>query len=162
GVLIPHLSRALGIMFRLRDAELKVASSRAALDRLESGVVLIGAKRSAVFANRTAQRLLTQAEGLRLRADMRGASYLVADRPEIQAAFDRALDQCLDPEALEVAHFSKALRIDRPAGSLLLQCSALTPDAQFGTGADRPRAIVFISDPATRLRLDPALMKQLY
>lgn len=43
GLLIPHFSRALGVMMRLRDAEFRVAASLAALDRIHSGIVLFAA-----------------------------------------------------------------------------------------------------------------------
>ena len=65
-ILVPHLSRSLGIMFRLRDAELRVAATLAALDRLAAGIVLIGARRVVVFPNLSARRILADEDGLRL------------------------------------------------------------------------------------------------
>ncbi len=75
-VLIPHLSRALGIMFRLRDAEHKVASSLAALDRISSCIVLFDGVGSVIFANRTALRVLEREDGLRLRSGPGGQAIL--------------------------------------------------------------------------------------
>ena len=37
--LLPHLSRALGVMYHLRDSEFRVAASLHALDRIPAGVV---------------------------------------------------------------------------------------------------------------------------
>lgn len=42
-LLVPHFSRALGVMLRLRDAEFRVAASLAALDRIASGILLFAA-----------------------------------------------------------------------------------------------------------------------
>lgn len=162
--ILPHLSRALGIMFRLRDAEMRVAASLAALDRLSSGVLLFGARKEVCFANRAAQDMLAAGDGLRLRADARGTTRLEAAGIDGQRALGAALEACLAPETLEVAHFSRALTLKRASGrdAYLLQVSALPHANEFGSGSQPPRAIAFLSDPARPARVDEALLRRLY
>lgn len=57
-LLLPHISRALGVAQRLRGADLKVAACLTALDKLQAGVLLIGRNRAVSFANRAARHLL--------------------------------------------------------------------------------------------------------
>ena len=163
-ILVSHLSRSLGIMFRLRDAELKVAASLAALDRLNAGVVLFGARRAVLFANRAARSILGEEDGLRLRATPQGASFLAAESSGTQLAVDTALDQCLDPEVLEVGHFSQAVRIERSSGraACTLNVSALPLQNEFGSGPERPLAIGFLNDPAEPVKVDEELLRRLY
>lgn len=163
-LVVPHLSRALGIMYRLRDAELRVAASLAALDRLASGVLLIGPQREVCFANRAARDMLAEEDGLRLRAGVKGPTWLAAGAPDAQRALDAALEQSLAPDSLEVAHFSRALRIERPSGrpAYALQVSALPEANEFGSGPQPPRAIAFLADPARQAQPDAALLRTLY
>src|SRR5688572_9804396 len=67
GLTINHPSRALGAMYRLRDAELRVAASRAALNRIASGVLLFGERGNVVYANDSALSLLKNGGGVTLR-----------------------------------------------------------------------------------------------
>ena len=66
-ILMPHLSRSLGVMQRIRSTELTMATSLAALDRLPSGVVLVDVHGEVTFANRAARRMLESGDGLRLK-----------------------------------------------------------------------------------------------
>jgi len=163
-LIVPHLSRALGIMYRLRDAELRVAASLAALDRLAAGVLLIGARREVCFANRAALAMLAAEDGLRLRADARGSSWLAAGSPGAQRALEAAIDQCLAPDCLDVPHFSRALSVERPSGrtAFTLQVSALPEANEFGCGPRSPRAIAFLADPARQAQPEASLLSELY
>ena len=55
-ILLPHLSRSLGVMTRLRNLELKAVAGLAALDRLSAGVLLFDARGRLSFANQAARR----------------------------------------------------------------------------------------------------------
>ncbi len=166
GLLIPHISRALGIMFRLRDAELKVASTLSGFDQLATGVVLLGANGAVVFANRAARRVLQMEDGLRLRAGTGagGQTWLAAEYPDAQQALNAAITQCVDPGAIEVPHFANAVRINRPSGggAFTLNFSALPEQNEFGSGADHPSAIVFLNDPDKPVEVDAEVLKRLY
>ncbi|MFN7571304.1 MAG: helix-turn-helix transcriptional regulator [Betaproteobacteria bacterium] len=163
-ILMPHLSRALGVMFRLRDSELRVAASLAALDRLSSGVILIGAQRTVEFANRAARGSLAEEDGLRLRQEATGKTRLVAASTGAQRGLDAALDQCLDPTVVEVPHFSQVVSVPRSSGraAYVLNVSALPATHEFGSGAGQPRAIAFLTDPVDPVRVNRAALQRLY
>jgi DNA-binding CsgD family transcriptional regulator len=167
-ILLPHLSRALGIMYRLRDADLKAAASLAALDRLASGVILFGPRRTVLFANRAARQALGGEDGLRLRQTALGQTHLAAGTPVEQQALDTALNLCLGPNTVEVPHFSQVIRIKRASvkaagpSAWTLNLSALPLANEFGSGDQRPLAIAFLNDPHTPMQIDDALMRRLY
>jgi DNA-binding CsgD family transcriptional regulator len=163
-ILIPHISRALGIMFRLRDAELKVAATLAGFDRLASGVILLGNQGNVIFANRAARRVLQLEDGLRLRAAAQGRTFLAANAMDDQRALNAAIKQCTEPDGVVVPHFSNALRINRPSGlaAYTLNVSALPEQNEFGAGADRPCAIGFLNDPQEPVKVEAEVLNRLY
>jgi DNA-binding CsgD family transcriptional regulator len=164
-LLVPHISRALGVMQRLRDADLKLAASLAALDKMPVGVLLIGRNETVVFVNRAAQRVLQREDGLRLRAT--GGStqtLLAASNSADQQALNAAIRQRIQPNVVDVPHFSSAVRIERPSGApaYTLNFSALPEQNEFGSGADRPCAIGFLNDPEEPVKVDAEALKRLY
>ena len=62
--LMPHLHRALQVHRRLADAQSLADGSTSALDRLAHGVLLLDASGRVMLANRTAQELLREHDGL--------------------------------------------------------------------------------------------------
>jgi PAS domain-containing protein len=62
----PHLRRAAQMQVRLMRAELQHAGLVEAMDRLADGVMLLGADGRMLHANRAAQELLREGDGLRL------------------------------------------------------------------------------------------------
>lgn len=166
GLILPHLSRALGVMFRLRDAEFKVASSLAALERLPSGMLLFGRDGDVVFANCAAQSMLDQEDGLRLRSrsGMRDSADLLAEGANLQNLLDEAIREAVTPDIFSTRHFSRAVAVPRPSGKspFALNFSSLPAQNEFGVGSDSPRAIAFLSDSATPVRLNVDLLKSTY
>lgn len=165
-LLIPHVSRAFGVLYRLRDADLKLAATRAALDRLGSGIVLLDPRGGVVHANRAARRALDEADGLALRAPRPGSSErrLSAEAPRVLADLEAAIADCLRPTALEAPHFSKTLSVPRSSGraDLVLQFAPLPPANPFGDDRGQARAIVFITERDSPIELDHALLARLY
>ena len=156
-LLVPHLSRALGVMYRLRDAELKIAASRAALDRLSSGVLLLDRVGRVTHANRKAARLLEEKDGVAM-----GEGLLVADaaaRNRWRQIFGSALAQAF----ADTPHFADSVSVPRASGrrALVLQVAPLPTSSSFGFTSDAA-AIVFILDPDGDARLDGAAMRDLY
>jgi DNA-binding CsgD family transcriptional regulator len=160
-LLIPHLSRALGVMFRLRNAEMKIAASRSALDRLSSGIVLVDAHRDIVFTNRAAQRLFAARDGLTLAPGSSSRERLAAATPAKTAEIDRALGAALAPVRAQLPHFSVGIRVPRPSGKapVVLNVSSLPADNGFGDGAC---AIVFLTDSCEAPRISQALLRRIY
>jgi len=164
-LILPHISRALGVMLKLRNAEFKLVASYAALDRIGSGVLLVGGDRSVLFANRAAKNILADDDGLSLCKQGAGAlGRLFSGNMETQAAIDTALSNAIEPMAQAVPHFAQSVRVRRPSGQLpyALQFSSLASNNEFGQGRDAPQVIIFISDPAQEIQVDPELLRKIY
>lgn len=165
-LLLPHLSRSVGVMTRLKGAEFKVAASLAALDRLSAGVLLLDRNGAVTFANRSATIMLDQEKGLRLhsRADKPSLAFLKVDDPELREALAAAIRSAIDPDILTTAHFGRHLAIQgKLEGSpYVMQFSSLPVQNEFGHGEHRPRAIVFLTDTAEPIRFNADLLRQTY
>lgn len=150
-LVMPHVSRSLGVMQRLKGADFKVAASRAALDLLKSGVFLVGESGEVLFANRCAMRILCDEDGLRLqrRSGIRRVDMLMATDPQAQQALTSALRETISPDILTTPHFTRTISVSRPSfrTPYALSFSSLPLENEFGSGSDTPRAIVFLSDP---------------
>ena len=156
-LLVPHLSRALGVMYRLRDADLKLAVSLAALDRLVVGVVLLDGGGRIAHANREATRILDERDGL----TRNGGFAFAAESARTQWA--RVLPSLFDRSVSTVPHFSDAVGVPRPSGRapLVLQAAPLGATHAFAAPAEAV-AVVFITDPDRRTELDMAALRDLY
>lgn len=168
GLLVRHLSQALGAVLRLRDQEFRLATSLQALDRLHTAVLLLGPRGNVLFANRNALRLLKQADGLALRsgnplADALG--WLQASRAGEQAALDRELRAALANDPLRPAHFAHGTLIRRtgtPSGLTVHAVPVAQVNSALWCRSLMPGALVFITDPQAVPRLDPAVMQRIY
>lgn len=164
-LLLPHLSRAMGIMFRLREADHQTAATLAALDRLHVAVLLIGSDGHIVFANRAANRILDEQDGLRLHKPpgARGMR-LIAENTGVQARIDRSICQCLGKEVFGVSHFGADLTVPRPSGrpAFALRFSALPETHEFGQGIPDPRAVAFLSDASESIATPPDVLGTLF
>ena len=165
-ILIPHLSRSLGVMTRLRDAELKTAASQAALDRLNTGVLLFDARGLVTFANRAARNILGDEDGLLLKYRLGDSvlGELVAEKRRSQEALACAIRNVVSPDILHASFFSHAVSVSRPSRrqDYVLNFSALAERNEFGTGSNAPRAIAFITDCAEPIKLDKELLRKTY
>lgn len=165
-LLLPHLSRSLGVMQRLRSTELTLATSLAALDRLSSGVLLLNRQGSVTFANQVAQRIVNAGHGLRLRqqGDQAGQSELIGETAAASKAIKDAVNATLSVSPYATQHFSKSVTIahtSRPS-NYVLQFSALGSHNEFGGDGNSFAAIIFISDGADRIAIDPAALQDIY
>lgn len=165
-IVMPHISRALGVMAKLRDADLKVAANLSALDRVASGVLLFNAQGAVTFANSAARRILEAEDGLQLRHhhDTSSTGFLAAGDRKTQDALFRAIEGAISPDIMNIEHFSRAVPVPRPSGrqAYTLNFSSLGMQNEFGTGTDAPCAIAFLTDSAEPIRLDHELLKRTY
>jgi DNA-binding CsgD family transcriptional regulator len=159
GLLLPHLSRALAVMLRLRRAEHLAAASTGALDALSCGVALLDRQGRIVHANQRAESIWRAADGLR----RDGLGHIAIDGAAARRAWQAALQATLD-EAGRVAHFSEALNVPRGSGpgSYLLQLSRLSIGDRFGPLAGDACVIVFITDSERRQEPDATVLMRLY
>ncbi|WP_343587054.1 helix-turn-helix transcriptional regulator [Herbaspirillum sp.] len=160
----PHLSRSLGVMHRLRSTELTLATSQAALDRLASGVLLLDAAGTVTFTNHAAQRMLADRDGLRLHrhSHQAGLGNLMAETVSASKAIGDAIAATLRIDPYATPHFSKSLTVPHLSSPAryVLQFSALGSHNEFGGSAFA--AIVFITDDANKIAIDPAVLQQAY
>lgn len=165
-IVLPHVSRAFGVMAKLREADLKISANLAALDRVATGVLLFNAHGAVTFANRAARRILEDDDGLQLQC-RQGSSSLgdlaAVDRRTRDDLF-RAIQGAISPDLLNTRHFSRAVLVPRPSGrqEYTLNFSTLAAQNEFGTGTEAPCAIAFLSDSAEPIRLDGELLKRTY
>lgn len=164
GLLLPHISRSLGLMMNLRGAEMRLACSHAALNRLHVGVVLMAADESITFANHAAERVFRQADGIAVRDAMNSGKLRLsiwhdASREALRLALRAALDR-----QIRVTHFNEKVYVSRPSGrsTYSIQLSSCTDvwAAEHSVGA--PCAVLLIVDPEDRHHIDPAVLCQLY
>ena len=165
-LVLPHLSRSLGVMQRLRTAELSMASTLAALDRLSSGVMLIDESGEVAFANRSARRMLEDGDGLRLRklTNTAGLGDLIANDATSSKAIGEAISATLNRDPYGTPHFSNCVTVPRTSGvaSYALQFSALGEHSEFGAASGAYAAITFIADGAQEVHVDPVLLQSAY
>jgi DNA-binding CsgD family transcriptional regulator len=117
--LVRHLSRALGVMFHLRDLEWRVASSLAAIDRLRAAVVLIDYRKAVRYRNRAADLFFAAPDSV-VRCSWQGVMHVLSLPPGLQAlerSFQRLLDRAVEPAVADPAeHFSEAFVVPLPDG----------------------------------------------
>lgn len=163
-LLVPHLSRALGVMTRLRLSDLKVASSLSALDRLPTAVLLLSGTGDALFANRTASAMLAGSDALRIEpgAGSRGLGRLVARSAGVDREIARALSSARAVD--DAFHFSSVIKVPgRVAGQeWLVQLSRVGLGSAFSAEGQVPEVIAFLTDPRRPLDLAPAVLCRTY
>jgi DNA-binding CsgD family transcriptional regulator/PAS domain-containing protein len=133
--LLPHVSRAIGVMVHLRDRDRALAATLAALNRLPAAVMLVDRAGRIVFHNEAAGRL-TSGDPLRLVGSVAGDQLSLPSRlSAFEGVLRRAIASSLDPLCSEVEHFSEAIVLPAADGtpSCVLHVSSLDPDSYYGT-----------------------------
>lgn len=159
-LLVPHLSRALAVMSRLRQGDLRVAASLASLDKLSIAILLMSSAGEVLFLNRAAGAMLADSDELTLaRAPAhRGMGRLVAKQP----AVNRALAQALSAARQEgdVQHFSSVIKVPTalPGREWSIQLSRVSPGTAFSADGQVPDVIAFLTDTQGPVGLAPDLL----
>jgi DNA-binding CsgD family transcriptional regulator len=161
--LLRHVSRALGVMFHLRDSQQRLADSTAALDRLNTGVLLVDSCRKVQFANAAARSILqtgdlvmldspATASPLQLRLHYRLARF--------ETTFQQSIEAALRPLTEDADHqFTRALLLPGAGGEArcVVHVAPLAGNAAFpmqgGAGA-----IVFLYDLKRASSVSPQLL----
>lgn len=161
-LLLPHLSRALGVMFKLRNAEFKVASSLRALNCLSRGVLLLNALGQVCYVNDSARYLLERNDGLRLKPTVKPDIWqLQAGNAKMQTLLDDAISESVEPNFYTTRHFSQGLNVERPSGKspYMLSFSTLSDQHEFEVYEHLASAIVFIYDVEKPVQLNNAVLE---
>ena len=160
-LLVPHISRSLGVMMKLRDAEFRVAASLQALNEIRHGILLLDQQGRVCFANSAAENILRREDGLKMSP---ATGSLSTDDPDARAALEHALHANVPTLDIETSHFSRVIPVRRTSGaaSYAVQVSYLPENNPWRAGGSLPRAIVFIKDGSVTTRPDPAFLQQVY
>lgn len=148
--LIPHLSRSLGVMYRLRDAAFQVAASLGALDRIPAAVVLLGASGEVRHLNQHAERLIRQQDGFLWMPARVGLGRLRLTDDAQQSVLDQLIRAVIRPgRGQRVEHFSHAMCVRRPSGApdYLVRLSPIGLGNPYAADVGSVQAIAFITDP---------------
>ena len=163
-LLLPHFSRAFGVMTRLRLADFRVASSLSALDQVPAALLLMSGPGDVLFANRAAQALLAATDALMLEraGSQLGLGRLVARSPGANREIARAL--AMAGRIVDASHFSSAIKVPGrlPGHELLLQISRMWPASFFGAEGQLPEVIAFLTDTRRPLQVAPEVLCRLY
>jgi DNA-binding CsgD family transcriptional regulator len=163
-LLLPHISRALGVMTRLQLSDFQVAASLSALNRLPSAVLLMTGTGQVLFANQAASALLAASDALRIEPGTAegGLGRLVARVASVNREIAGALAaaQRID----DVAHFSSVIKVPgRVAGNDgLLQLSRVRLGSAFRAEGRMPEVIAFLTDTQRPLQVDTDLLLRTY
>jgi DNA-binding CsgD family transcriptional regulator/PAS domain-containing protein len=162
-LLVPHLSRALGVMYRLHKAEHRVVASLAAIDRIERGIVLLGGDGRVLHVNPRANEILAASRDLEV-VDIGVARRLAARDPERDLALQRWLADALSSTTMCTDHFLAGLSL--PRGNrltpLYLSASRLAAHNPYGAHGHVPIAIVFVSEAEAPSRIDREALREIY
>ncbi len=160
--LTPHLQRALQVHERLELSSPLGATALAALDELKRGVIFVGTNRRMIYANRAAERILADRDGLFL--DGKGACR--ASRAAEQALLDRLLNGAIGGRWLGEGDASSS------GGVMLVRCPsgarafglvvAPMPSPPFGLPAAHVAAAIMISDPEANSGALRDILRRLY
>ena len=154
--LCPHIRRAYRFHLHLAGSRNQRASLRTGLDSLAMGVILLASKGQIVTMNRAAERLLADNDSLEISRE-----GLRARRPEESARLEKLIAQATaasEDEGLPSAGFLTVSSRNR--SSLLLLVS---PVRGLDVHDVHPvRAIVFLTDPAQRIRPNQSTLRALF
>jgi DNA-binding CsgD family transcriptional regulator/PAS domain-containing protein len=112
-LLAPHFRRSLLISGLLDEGKLQVQLYRQLLDRIGTGVVMVGQGARLVYANEAADRLLASGASLTVRQNA-----VTAASPPHAKGLRSALDRACAREDSELGHFGNGIPLPGTDGSL--------------------------------------------
>lgn len=149
----PHLVRAASMSLRLSGSEIARNANAEALDRVAQGVLVVSANAEILFANRAAESLLAEADGIRAEKSVLRASAR-ADVPQFHRLIAAAAERSGDAGGI------MALSRPVPRRPLSILVAPLTTESTWfvlGGGA-----IVFVADPDSAPQIEQDHLRKLY
>jgi DNA-binding CsgD family transcriptional regulator/PAS domain-containing protein len=146
-LLLPHFSRALGLMHRLNFERHQSQSLRSALDRLTIGTLLLDDELRVIFANTAANTVLARNDGLSLNAEG-GLSATIQAFDGLTTA-SNWLAQLKSMPLERRNNFDDLIKVRRLRTPAIyqLQCCSLESDDLLRT-KEGASFVVFVTDPA--------------
>jgi DNA-binding CsgD family transcriptional regulator len=160
-LIVPHLSRAMGLMFRLDNARLSSEALLAYLDKLPLGILLISQTGQIMHANNAGRGVLARQDGLTCGADGQlDACAVNAAQPRL-AQWLAAQNSAV---AVDVAHFADAYLAQRVGidGVYSVQCCPIDASQAWQVQGQWVGAVVFVSDPAALVLPEASRLVDLY
>jgi len=156
--LAPHLRRAVQLHARITRTESERDLFAGAVDQLAMGTLLLDEKGRVLRANRPAQELLRQRDGL---AAVDGE--LRATRPEDTRALGEAIARALAHRGAGAPGVVEGLRLRRASGDgelrLLIRPVAL---GRWSEGRTAPAVALFVAGAAEPRQVSPELVQKLF
>jgi DNA-binding CsgD family transcriptional regulator/PAS domain-containing protein len=158
-VLVPHLQRAVHIAHKVSTAQYRAEGAAHVLDQMPYGVLLLNGKGKVLHANRLAEEILAQRDGLtvehgELRAALAEETRRI--REQVFAATGRA------PGLILLR--ASSLSVSRPSqGRPFAVVISALPEKGFPLFPDaKPKAVVLITDPDRMSQTPGDVLQRLY
>jgi len=153
-LITPHVQRAFAIHFRLADLESRAVGLENAIDMIQCGVILISAKGNVLTMNRSANRHVSGAKGLRVRVG-KLCAVKGSESERLMALIDGAVKTAVG----EGHSAGGTLLVSRPIGRPLFLTVA---PLRVARRPEEPAAVIFIADPDERTELPGDLLRRGY
>jgi DNA-binding CsgD family transcriptional regulator len=153
-VLVPHFQRAVQINAHVEELQAERSALKDALDRVAFGVILVDGDGHVTVANRVAQEIATEADGLTLSTQGLGS-------PDPEQA--KKLHRAVAAATRTTFPSGGAMSLPRPSGRKPL--SVLTcPLGKYALDRGNRRAVatIFITDPEREIEALPEALTRLY
>jgi DNA-binding CsgD family transcriptional regulator len=168
-ILVPHISRSLGVMQRLDVARLQHASLLASFDRLPFGVVLMDNRLQVLHLNKAAQSVMQRKDGLHvLGGELH--QYSGNSRPLVNQG-GRAVATGLtawlraehDAPAEQQPHFQQGYQVLRDGERrYVVQCSEISASGGWQAQGVAVSYVAFIHDPAALQLPEAPLLVEMF
>lgn len=159
-LLLPHLARAWRVRRQLAEWEALARALTAVLDRIERGIVIADDAGRVRFANRAADRMLSEGDGVDVTH-----GRLRADRPPETEALRSLIRRAAHTGAGADATAVDAMALPRPSGrpGIAVVAEPLAPAHGDRLGQMAvPGAILFLSDGGVHALPQPARLRVVY
>lgn len=160
-LLLPHLSRALGFMYRLDRGHLQSESLLAGLDALTLGVILLNSQNQVIHTNNAMRRVLARDDGLHYNPAGQLCGKPISPGHPLLSVWLSAQTSLM---AAGVTHFAHAYLVRRKGGQQVysLQCCPIEADSQWQVQGQRTGAVVFVADPQALVLPEASSLITLY
>jgi DNA-binding CsgD family transcriptional regulator len=153
-LITPHVQRALAIHFRLGDLQSRALGFENAIDMIQSGVILIDVNGNVLTMNRSANRHVSAAKGLRLRV----GKLCAVQGPESERLM-ALIDGAVKTTVGDGHSAGGTMLVSRPVGRPL---SLTVAPLRVARRPEEPAAVIFIADPDERTELPGDLLRRGY